>query len=269
MYALLYIGILLEPLLGTSRFTAAYLLTGLASSVTSLYWHDLTVSAGASGAIFGMYGVFLALLLTNIVEPSARKSLLASISLFVGYNLLNGLKGGIDNSAHIGGLISGFVIGSAFAFDLKKFKKPLSQAAVIGTLAIVVIAASSFVYRSIPNDIPKYDAMMDEFARKENIALSVFNAPAGTSKDELLSRLKEKGIDYWDDENKLLDSMDKLSIPKILHNRIRLMHEYCNLRKKSFGLLYKMVDENNEDYKPQIVELNKQISDVMENLKKE
>ena len=51
MYALLYIGVLLEPYLGKLRFTAAYLLTGIVASTTSLWWHDFTVSAGASGAI--------------------------------------------------------------------------------------------------------------------------------------------------------------------------------------------------------------------------
>ncbi len=56
LYALMYIGIQLEPHLGKTRFLAAYLLTGIAGSANSLYWHEFTVSAGASGAIFGMYG---------------------------------------------------------------------------------------------------------------------------------------------------------------------------------------------------------------------
>ena len=76
MYALLYIGLLLEPYLGKSRFLSAYLITGIAGSAASLYWNELTISAGASGAIFGMYGVFLAMLTTNLIEKSARKALL-------------------------------------------------------------------------------------------------------------------------------------------------------------------------------------------------
>jgi rhomboid protease GluP len=71
MYALMYIGLLLEPQLGKTRFFSAYMLTGIAGSAASLYWHDLTVSAGASGAIFGMYGVFLAMLTTNLIEKSS------------------------------------------------------------------------------------------------------------------------------------------------------------------------------------------------------
>jgi rhomboid protease GluP len=86
MYALLYIGVLLEPHLGRLRFAAFYILTCIIASTVSVSWHDLTVSAGASGAIFGMYGVFLALLSTNLIEKSARKALLASIGIFVVFN---------------------------------------------------------------------------------------------------------------------------------------------------------------------------------------
>lgn len=46
MYALLYIGILLEPHLGRTRFISAYLLTGITASLASLWWNDLTISAG-------------------------------------------------------------------------------------------------------------------------------------------------------------------------------------------------------------------------------
>jgi len=101
MYALLYISLLLEPHLGRTRFLTVYLLTGLTASLASLWWHNLTISAGASGAIFGMYGVFLSMHTTNLIEKSARKALLTSIAVFVGYNILNGLKpnSGIDNAA--------------------------------------------------------------------------------------------------------------------------------------------------------------------------
>jgi rhomboid protease GluP len=122
MYALLYIGLILEPYLGKTRFLAAYLLSGVAASMTSLWWHDLTVSAGASGAIFGMYGVFLAMLTTNLLDKSVKKALLTSIAVFISYNLMNGFKpnSGIDNAAHIGGLLSGLLIGYAFVPALKK-----------------------------------------------------------------------------------------------------------------------------------------------------
>ena len=96
MYALIYIGYFLEPYLGRFRFTLFYVLTGLCSSTASLYWHSFSVCIGASGAIFGMYGVFLALLTTNLIEKSTRKTLLSSIALFVAYSLIFGSNGNVD-----------------------------------------------------------------------------------------------------------------------------------------------------------------------------
>jgi rhomboid protease GluP len=120
MYALVSIGVLLEPLMGKTRYLFAYIATGIVASLTSLAWNELTISAGASGAIFGLYGVFLALLTTNHIEKSARDAMRTSTLIFVGYNLLNGLKPGIDNAAHIGGLLSGMAIGYAFLPSLKQ-----------------------------------------------------------------------------------------------------------------------------------------------------
>ncbi|WP_374950709.1 rhomboid family intramembrane serine protease [Mucilaginibacter sp.] len=176
MYALLYIGILLEPYLGTKRFITAYLLTGIISGTTSLTWHDLTISAGASGAIFGMYGVFLAMLTTNVIEKSARKPLLISISIFVIFNLLNGLKSGIDNAAHIGGLISGVIIGYTFIPALRvpdDERSTDSENRSVLILLCIVLAGTCFTLQRIPNDLGLYDTAMKKFAANEVKALNI------------------------------------------------------------------------------------------------
>ena len=111
MYGLLFVGIFLEPLLGRTKYLIAYLLTGIVASCVSLWWYDASVSVGASGAIFGLYGLFLALLLTKVFPADFGKTFLTSTLVFIGVNLLMGLTGGIDNAAHIGGLLSGFVVG--------------------------------------------------------------------------------------------------------------------------------------------------------------
>jgi len=120
IYGLLFVGIFLEPLLGRIRYLAIYVLTGILASLSSIWWHEATVSVGASGAIFGLYGVFLALLLMKVYPADFAKSFLISTSLFIGFNLLMGLTGGIDNAAHIGGLLSGFIIGFILYKSLKK-----------------------------------------------------------------------------------------------------------------------------------------------------
>ena len=121
MYGLLFVGIFLEPRLGKAKYAIVYIATGIIASVASLYFHAPTVSIGASGAIFGLYGVFLALLLTKIFPKDLSKVFLTSTLIFIGYNLLMGFAGaGIDNAAHIGGLASGFIIGLILYPQLKR-----------------------------------------------------------------------------------------------------------------------------------------------------
>lgn len=111
MYGLLFVGIFLEPLLDKKKYMLVYLTTGILASVASIWWYDATVSVGASGAIFGLYGFFLACLLLKVFPPDFGKAFLTSTLVFVGFNLLMGFTGGIDNAAHIGGLVCGFILG--------------------------------------------------------------------------------------------------------------------------------------------------------------
>ena len=110
-FSLIFIGMFLEPLLGKVKFLACYLVTGIIASLSSIYWYEETVSIGASGAIFGITGVFLAFSLFKYIHTRIGGGLLIVLLIFIGFNLLSGLTGGVDNAAHIGGLLSGFVIG--------------------------------------------------------------------------------------------------------------------------------------------------------------
>lgn len=120
MYGLLFVGIFLEPILGKTKFLTTYLVTGLLASIASIWWYDATISVGASGAIFGLYGLFLAFMLTKVFPREFGKAFLLSTVIFVGYNLLVGLAGGIDNAAHVGGLLGGLIIGLILYPTMKK-----------------------------------------------------------------------------------------------------------------------------------------------------
>ena len=146
MYAFMYVGLLLEDLIGSRRMFMSYLLTGLCSAVFSLYMHGETISAGASGAIFGLYGIFLAFLFFHRIAKEQRKALLTSILIFVGYNLVYGMKAGIDNAAHIGGLLSGFLLGIIYVCSYK-FEKADAQrtVSILGELSIFCIFLFSFL----------------------------------------------------------------------------------------------------------------------------
>ncbi|MDP9041369.1 MAG: rhomboid family intramembrane serine protease [Bacteroidota bacterium] len=267
MYALLYIGILLEPRLGSWRFGIAYLATGLLASCASLYWHPMTVSAGASGAIFGMYGVFLAMLTTNLIEKSLRKPLLTSIAIFVGYNLLNGMKGGIDNAAHIGGLVSGIIIGYSFYPGLTLTQDRKLNFGLPALLILALFSFASWEYRKTSNDVVQYEQKMKSFASMELQALEVYKLPATTPKEQILSQIKDRSLYYWEEDKKLVTELDKLDLPAELHKRNKKLIKYCELRITSSNLIYQSVDEGTDAYNDDIKEYNDSITSLIKSMK--
>jgi len=266
MYALLYIGMLLEPYLGTGRFLFAYLITGISGSIASIYWNDLIISAGASGAIFGMYGVFLALLTTRFIEESARKSLLISIGIFVLYNLANGLKGGIDNAAHIGGLLSGLIIGYAYYPGLKKPDK-LLKPLTIGILVLVFSIGSFAIVKNIKSDVADYFNDMQSFEQMEQRALGLYRLPP-TSTDQQFILEVDNGIKYWEECLKIIEKADTYDLPDDLHLRNAQIKEYCHLRIRSYQTIRKAFIEHTNKYDNEIFDLNKEIEKIINALRK-
>ena len=123
MLSLLYIGSLLEKIIGKNQFIFAYLFSGITASVSSLMMNENVVSVGASGAIFGLFGVLLPLIKVkelNFPNISLERLLLYN-SLFILDSIFNGfIKSGIDNAAHIGGLFAGIIIGFFYRMIAKK-----------------------------------------------------------------------------------------------------------------------------------------------------
>jgi rhomboid protease GluP len=115
MWALLDAGRVVERLLGRLPFALAYMASGILAGFSSLLWNqDRTWSAGASGAVFGVYGMLLGFMLKEKAStPSViLRPVLKSVLFFAGYNLLYGfMQPRIDNAAHIGGFVSGFGLG--------------------------------------------------------------------------------------------------------------------------------------------------------------
>jgi membrane associated rhomboid family serine protease len=114
VWALWNAGRLTERLYGTGSFLFLYLASGLLGSLASVAWLPSNVSAGASGAIFGILGAQLAFLAhrDSRIPPQVFRAHWLSTLLFVLFNLIQGaLSPGIDNAAHVGGLLGGFVLG--------------------------------------------------------------------------------------------------------------------------------------------------------------
>ncbi|MBI2496836.1 MAG: rhomboid family intramembrane serine protease [Opitutae bacterium] len=115
MWALLNVGPFLERLLGRALFWLIYLAAGLQGGLLSIAWNrDRVWSAGASGAVFGLYGALLGWLLhqKHGLPRGLYRPLLTNSLFFAGCNVFFGLtRPGIDNACHLGGFAAGFVLG--------------------------------------------------------------------------------------------------------------------------------------------------------------
>ena len=113
-------GMFLEEKLGRKNMILYFLITGVAGSITSVLWHDNTVSIGASGAIFGYFGLLLAFNIFKIISKDQQGIIWNILIFYGGISLLFGIFNGIDNAAHFGGLLMGFILGVLTAIKLKE-----------------------------------------------------------------------------------------------------------------------------------------------------
>ena len=114
MVILFFLGAMIEKEIGHVRYLILYMLSGIGGGILSLIYKTLTFdfsgTIGASGAVFGLDGALLALILFSgkrmaNVTPTR-------VILMIAYSLYSGFTGGnVDNAAHIGGLVTGFLIG--------------------------------------------------------------------------------------------------------------------------------------------------------------
>jgi rhomboid protease GluP len=118
MWCLWNLGALSESLYGRWTYAAVYLLCGVGASLGSVAWHPGVPSVGASGAIFGLAGALIAAFKLGefSVPRAALSGTLRSLAMFVVYNLFFGaVIGTTDNAAHIGGLVTGLILGALIA----------------------------------------------------------------------------------------------------------------------------------------------------------
>ncbi len=263
MYCLYSVATYLEPMLGKKKYVVAYLSTGVLASLVSLWWHtEPANSAGASGAVFGMYGLFLAFLTSSYIPGIVRQTLLRSIGIFVIFNLAYGMKSGVDNAAHVGGLLSGFAIGYSFVFAIKKEKyngeniKWLLPVVILVTIAITALYLQLHpvdntnrtellgeLNESSYKDYDKYAGSLKTFDQIHKAALEIMDdsSKKGNKRiDEITYQLLPK----WEQATQLIVATNNYEISGKAHIKASKILNYIILRKKESELLREMAVEN-------------------------
>ena len=279
LYALIFIGSILEPIIGKYKFIIGYLISGFIASTASLWWNTFSLSAGASGAIFGLFGIFLALLTTNYLDKSTRKSMLTYIFIYVGLNLMSGLKEGIDGAAHIGGLTSGFIFGYAFYYGLINKESKEINNWILGVISFLGIACSFLVLQKIPNPIEQYkneygeemnyfdlyEIKMKDFELNENLALEIQNQNA-SSKEEMINYIENHTLYYWTENLKIVNEVEKYSLPKEILEKNALLKKYVLLRIKQTKLIREKIKFDSDKFDKRIIEIRQEIDNIVETI---
>lgn len=174
-------GRVTEHLFGRWRFLLIYVAAGLVGSIASINWQQESVSVGASGAVFGVYAALAAALALNheLLPPTVTQRLRSGALVFMLFTLLSGFgKVGIDNAAHLGGLVAGAILGAGFAVPGRR-----------GFVALAVVA-SLFSIASV-RAVEMAAPVRDELAFRQ--FLNTFAAEESRLNDLAKSRLSNAG----------------------------------------------------------------------------
>jgi rhomboid protease GluP len=144
LWSLTQIGVISEATIGAGVIAASYVTTGVLGNLVSTVFNSLrhhpTQSAGASGAIMGLIGIVAA-----FAWRTNQKGISRALAMNVGVILVLGMFFNFDNATHIGGFVSGAIIGLLRA----RWPQPLSrrlQVALISASALVTVAAFAIVH---------------------------------------------------------------------------------------------------------------------------
>ncbi len=134
MWALFVVGPAVERALGHARFLSVYLIGAVGGSMLVYYLVPYELAAGASGAIFGLFGAWfvLARRLQADVRPVV---LLIVLNLVLSFSVAQ-----IAWQAHVGGLIAGGLLTAAYAYAPRKNRTAIQVAATLAMIAIFVVA---------------------------------------------------------------------------------------------------------------------------------
>ena len=143
MYALYIIGMQLESFLGKAKYLIVYLLSGIGASMLSIFFSN-SFSVGASGAIFGLMGALLyfgyhyRVYLDSVVKSQIIPLII--LNLILGFTI-----SGVDNWAHIGGLVSGILATMAVGVKYKSTKFEMINGIILYLIYIGFLIYMVFV----------------------------------------------------------------------------------------------------------------------------
>ncbi len=267
MWVLWDVGRLMERLVGPAAMAMIYFFAGIAGGMASVAFHPNVVSAGASGAIFGVIGALFGLLLhaRNAVPPARLQQLRNSIIAMVIFCVFFGLSvQWVDNAAHLGGAIAGLLAG----LIVVPARSP-GHWLRIGLLAIVATGVILVSARFLPPPPRDLVAALKQFPTKERQILDEYadltqkHSQGDLSDLEFANRLETNVVVPW---RELTEEMSEVMKQRLDEGRRRKFEQYMRLRQESFEDLLASVRNNDKVLQERAREKQKEASRIVQEM---
>lgn len=243
MWILWAVGRLVERLVGNLGFVVLYFVSGIAASIASLAWNPIVVSAGASGAVFGVVGALLGVLAfrRDTVPPKVLKQLRNSMVGFLIYNAFFGITASqIDMAAHVGGLLAGFACGLILSQPLSvemlaRRRRRNAVVVVSGAIVLPLLAAA------LPDAPPDIGGELRRFAETESKVLATSNALADRAQRGVISdadfaqQLERDVLPPWIESRGRIEGV--LNAPHADRALLSRLVEYMKCREEGWQIL--------------------------------
>lgn len=245
-------GRVMERLAGNFGFLVLYLFSGIAGSLLSIRWSPDAVCVGASGAVFGIYGALGAWHFRRRLDIPERivREVRRSTLPFLGFNLLIGLGvSGIDQAAHLGGLlagiVSGLILAGTQATDLQAGRQlRLLGLSILATCVIVAGALRLPGLDEIPGlagELQRAGAMEERVLATYQSAARRFESGRMTSED-FVTLVRREILPEW---NQSLEQLRSASSGQPEHPTIVQFLRYFQLRAEALDLFARAVESDN------------------------
>ncbi len=250
MFSLYSLGSSLEPKVGSVRFLFVYFLCGIGANIASLLFNVYVPSAGASGAIFGLYGYLLGVeIIGNFKDRQRLGSIAINFIIFVIINAFISSQVSVDMAGHIGGGLSGIVL----AFLLHKFVALNDFKSLI--VMLILLFSTIFV---LPLGQVKYYRFFQHLIKTDTDVNTIYRN--SKSDQELSNSLQSSILPKWDSLKNELETLTR--IPKAVVRDTIILHDYIAFRKQEATYRMKLVEQESYIYLDSIEEVDHQLDSL-------
>ena len=241
MFSLYSLGADLEEELGSLSLTFIYFVCGFSGSVASLLFNDFKVSAGASGALFGLFGVQFSNILFGFAhgKKGFLRALITAFILLLANLILGFSTDFIDNAAHLGGFVSGFGIGLLINV-LQRTNMSRVRILLFSCLTMAAIGVGCFISTS---KFPSwYYGMFNSYLQNEKEADRVLSDTMNGKDDDAQKMQVKQAYDIWNTNIKMIDSFPVA--PERFQSDIKSLKQRSILNRKIMDLYMKSFEHD-------------------------